>query len=111
MNKRLPKIYINNIMKKLHNNDTVYYSALSNNHYEANNILTDVSVKKESNLDIEEKIIEMFRSPNYVYKLGVDLTLKDNQVIHKEIIGQMDNKLITIDEQLIDIDDIKDINY
>jgi len=107
MNKKLPNLYVNRIEKKLLNNDTVFYSAL-NKEKEIVKPSASVDIDIQS---IEDKIDELFKSSNYVYKMNVTLTLKDNSVINKDVIGQVDNKLITIDEELIDINDIKDIKF
>ena len=39
------------------------------------------------------------------------ITLHDNTIVSKEIIGQTKDKLITMDEETIDIKEIKDINF
>ena len=52
----------------------------------------------------------MFSSPRYVYKIDAEITLKDKKVT-KKIIGKNNNNLITIDNELIPIQDIIDISY
>ncbi len=98
------ELFINKINKNLNNNKKVYYSDKDN----------DV-VKKETNVNraktkknINEAINSIFTSSNYVYKALVRITLKD-KVIDKKIIGKNNNHLITMNNELIPIDDILDI--
>lgn len=58
--------------------------------------------------DIKRKINDIFVSANYVYKADVEITLKD-KTITKKIVGHNSRSLITIDNELIDIDSIIDI--
>ena len=96
MNK-LPKVYANNIDKKLNNNSYFYASDDGKN---------DVILNKP---DVIKKINEIFSSPNYVYRANVVIKLNDGE-IEKKIIGKNKDYLITIDNELISIDSIKDIN-
>ncbi|MDD2469610.1 MAG: hypothetical protein PHI22_01585 [Bacilli bacterium] len=108
MKKKLPDLYVNKIEKKIVNNDTVFYSALEYKTKERNDY---IDISETNTKDVKEKIDEMFSSPNYVYKMSTIITLKDKSIIHKDIIGMMNNKLITIDEESIDINDIRDIRF
>lgn len=96
MNK-LPKVYANNIDKKLNNNSYFYASDDGKN---------DVILSKP---DVIKKINEIFSSPNYIYRANVVIKLNDGE-IEKKIIGKNKDYLITIDNELISIDSIKDIN-
>lgn len=96
MNK-LPKVYANNIDKKLNNNSYFYVSDDGKN---------DVILNKP---DVVKKINEIFSSPNYIYRANVLIKLNDGE-IEKKIIGKNKDYLITIDNELISIDSIKDIN-
>ena len=96
MNK-LPKVYANNIDKKLNNNSYFYASDDGKN---------DVILNKP---DVVKKINEIFSSPNYIYRANVVIKLNDGE-IEKKIIGKNKDYLITIDNELISIDSIKDIN-
>lgn len=96
MNK-LPKVYANNIDKKLNNNSYFYASDDGKN---------NVILNKP---DVIKKINEIFSSPNYVYRANVVIKLNDGE-IEKKIIGKNKDYLITIDNELISIDSIKDIN-
>ena len=93
--KELPKVFHNKIDKKFNNNDTVFYS----------NDKREEVIDKRS---IQQKINDIFSSPNYVYKANVDITLKDKKIT-KRIIGRNKEFIITMDNDLIPINDIIDI--
>ena len=88
-----PKVFRNNINKNFSNNKNVYYYK--------NEI---VNTK-----NIHQKINDIFASPSYIYKANVEIYLKD-KTISKRIIGRNKDYLITMDNDLIRIDDIIDIN-
>ena len=94
--KDLPKVFHNKIDKKFSNNRSVYYSSNSSN---------DEVVDTRT---IKQKINDIFSSPNYVYKANVDITLKDKKIT-KRIIGRNKDYIITMDNELIPIEDIIDI--
>ncbi len=94
--KELPKIFHNNINKDFKNNSNVFYSSERN---------------KEENIDnrnVLQKINDIFSSPNYVYKANVEIVLKD-KTVNKRIIGRNKNYIITMDNELIPVNDIIDI--
>ena len=95
--KDLPKVFHNKIDKKINNNKTVYYSNSNED--------DDITVDSKT---VQQKINEIFSSPNYVYKANVDITLKDKKIT-KRIIGRNKNYIITMDNDLIPINDIIDI--
>lgn len=100
--KDLPKVFHNKIDKKFDNNRSVYYSSNG----DGNDIVDNTQVKDSKT--VLQKINEIFSSPNYVYKANVDITLKDKKVT-KRLIGRNKNYIITMDNDLIPIDDIVDI--
>jgi hypothetical protein len=110
MGKKLPSLYVNKIEKNINNNVMSYYSGHNKNN---NKKVTNTEKKGStvSNINIKNKISEMFASPNYVYKMNVAITLKNDEVVNKSIIGQVEDKLLAIDEELINIKDIKDIKF
>lgn len=98
--KDLPKVFHNTINKKINNNESVFYS---------NNQKIDENINNKSDSkNILQKINSIFSSPNYVYKANVEITLKD-KTITKRIIGRNKNYIITMDNDLIPIQDIIDI--
>lgn len=95
--KELPKVFHNNITKQINNNEKIFYSKDSANEQQI-----------YDNKTVLQKINEIFSSPNYVYKANVDILLNDT-TLHKRIIGRNKDFIITMDNKLIPIKDIKDI--
>lgn len=93
----LPKVYHSKINKKMNNNKNIYYSA----NKEKNEII-------KSDKTVQQKINEIFSSPNYVYKANVEIVLKD-KTINRRIIGRNKSYIITMDNELIKVEDIIDI--
>ena len=87
--KKLPKIFKNNINKPLNNNNRVYYSGHKNNGEEVN-------------------INDLFKQ-NEIYRANIFITLKDGKTINKTIIGRSIKHLITMENELIPIEDILSI--
>lgn len=98
MKGKKPSVFANEIKKDLHNNNKVYYSSQKN----------EKTLIRGKN--INEKITNIFNSPNYVYKADVDIILVNGK-ISKRVIGKNNTHLITIDNELIPITDIIDIYY
>ena len=94
--KDMPKVYENIIDKKINNSQEIFFGNVRN----SNNV-----TNKES---IYRKINNIFLSVNHVYKSNVEITFKDNTV-RKTIVGKTNKELITIDGELISINDIEDI--
>lgn len=105
MEKKLPKVYANKIEKEIKNNETVYYDKGKQ---------PEVREQPKSTplveLTIPQKINKIFGSSRYVYKADVDITLKDGKV-SKKVIGRNKYELITMDNELIKIEDIIDIQF
>jgi len=106
MNKKLPSIFANKIDKKIENNNRV--SVTKNDNREE--VLVETKEVKNDFKSINQKINEIFSSPKYVYKASVTITLKD-KVITKKIIGKNNKNIITMDNELIPIEDILDIEF
>lgn len=98
MNKKLPGIFSNKIDKKLNNNEEYYVS-------DKDDVKRPIKFSKN---DIEKKINSIFSSPNYIYRANTIIALNSGE-IEKKIIGKNKNALITIDDELIPIDEILDI--
>ena len=96
MNKKIPSVFANRIDKKIVNNNT--YSVTRSD-----------EVFKNEKIDVNSKINNIFKSSGYIYKINVEILLKD-KTITKKIIGKKNGYLITIDNERISIDDIIDIN-
>lgn len=103
MNGQRPKVFAARIDKDLTNN----------NHFAITRSEEVVKQKKETinfEKSINQKLRDIFSSSKYVYKADVIITLKD-KTITKKIIGRNKNQIITIDNELINIDDILDIEF
>lgn len=101
MKKEKPRVFANKINKKLENNDT--YAVTKNEENRESN----VKYTKE-NKNINQKINDIFKSTDYIYKADVEIVLKD-KTISKRIIGKKSDSLITMDNELIPISEIRDI--
>jgi hypothetical protein len=99
--KKLPSVFANKIEKKLINNDSYFRS---------NQEIKEEKKELKKDININQKINNIFNSSRYVYKADVEIKLKDKTII-KKIIGKNDYNLITIDNELIPIENIIDINF
>ena len=110
MNNKLPKIFANKIDKKIKNNKEVYVSAPEpKEQLETNNKKEPPKQNKKTiNKTIEQKINEIIKSNNYIYKIPVKIQLKDEEII-TNIIGKNNKNIITMDNKLIKINEIKNI--
>ncbi len=68
------------------------------------------SAKKLSDVDLRNKINNIFKRPDYVYKADVNIIYKNGETIMKKLIGFKDNYLITNNGEKISINEISDIN-
>lgn len=90
-------MYHNKINKEINNNELIYTSYGSN----PNTI-------KWNNEDIRKKINNIINDNNFIYSKLVNIVI-ENEIIKKKIIGIDNNYLITIDNESIPLDSIKDI--
>ena len=97
------KMFQNKDTKKFNNTQKVYSSM-----YEESSKVVEKKKESKYNYDINTKINNLFKSPTYVYKIDVIIEI-DDKVLEKRIIGRNKNNLITIDNEYIAIDKIKDI--
>lgn len=104
MKKELPGLFANKINKPLNNNEKV---AVTKNE-EREMVEEHKSISSEKN--VLEKIKEIFDSPRYVYKADVKIILKD-KTITKKIVGKTQTHLLTLENELIPIQDIVDIKF
>lgn len=103
MNNELPEMYRGNIDSDISNNSYMY-SSLDRTF---NNNINNIS-KKYSKYEIENKINNIFNSKDVIYKANV-IIVTDNDKYSKKIIGKTKDNLITIDNEYIDINTIRDI--
>ena len=98
------KVFANKINKNIRNNESVYYSNLS----ETTNSIDPK--EKRNTKNIYQKINDIFNSRNYIYKADVIITTSSGE-FKKRIIGRNSQYLITSENELIPIVEIKDIKY
>lgn len=107
LEKKLPKVFANKVDKNAGNNENVFYSDHDNKVYDKiEDKVNSVGAPKKN---INQKINDIFNSPNYIYKADVTIKLK-NETITKRIVGRNSTHLITMENELIPISDIVDIN-
>ncbi len=99
---KLPSMFHNEINKDLNNNERVF-STLNSSVKASGNIIDN-----RNNFTVEQKILNIFNSPNYIYKIDV-IIVTDNSRVKKRIIGKNKNNLITMDNEYIPINTIRDI--
>ena len=85
MEKKIPKVFQNNIDKDISNNDKYYYSANK----------SEIINKVDKPKNINKKINEIFASPTYVYKANVEIKT-NNSTLSTKIIGRNKNYLIKL---------------
>lgn len=95
--KELPKLYTNTFDKKIDNSQE--YTTVTEKNIEET---------KPTKYEINKKIDNIFKSNNYIYKIKTKLFLKNGERT-ETLIGKTNNNLITIDNELININDIRDI--
>lgn len=102
MNKKIPKIFVNKINKNIDNNTSVYYS------YKDNNIQEKVTEIKIDYFELQNKINNLFRSKDFIYKKKF-LIKTSNFEKEFVIISKSYDYLLTINGEKIFIKDIIDI--
>ena len=91
--KELPKMYHNTIDKDINNNEKMYSTIYNND---------------RNNYTVEQKIYNIFNSPNYIYKIDVTI-VTDKGKTNKRIVGKTKTNLITMDNEYTPINTIRDI--
>ena len=89
--KKLPKIYQNNIDKKINNNKEIYYSKYSN--------------KEERTSDIGLLLDGIFNSDKSVYNIPVIINTS-NKSYDTYLVARTNSYILTIDQEKIYIKDI-----
>ena len=89
---KLPRVYQNKIDHDINCGQDSFYSqnSFSSNHRSI-------------------KVNDIFTGIDFIYKKRVEITLNNNMILVKDIVSKNDKYLITIDNEKILINDIKDI--
>lgn len=100
MDKDLPNIY-----KGIVNTDNNQDKSILNEE-----VKVDKKIEISNKKDVKENIKKILSSKDFIYRADVLITLRNNEKIKKTIIGTNNNSLITIDDELIDINNIIQID-
>ena len=107
--KELPKMYRNKIEKEITNNESVFSTMFNSNKTIAKKEeRSSIIVDNRNNYTVEQKIANIFNSPNYIYKIDV-IIVTDKETSSKRIVGKTKTNLITMDNEYIPINTIRDI--
>ena len=98
----LPRTYHNKIEKDLNNNKKVFSTL------EKEEERRSININNKNNYTVEQKIYNIFNSPNYIYKIDVVIVTYTSKEI-KRIVGKTKTNLITMDNEYIPINTIRDI--
>ena len=98
----LPRMYHNRIEKDLNNNKKVFSTL------EKEEERRSININNKNNYTVEQKIYNIFNSPNYIYKIDVIL-VTDKGKDKKRIVGKTKTNLITMNNEYIPINTIRDI--
>ena len=90
-----PKMYQNKTIKEFHNNKEIYTSFSNED--------SIISIN-----NIRKKIENIINSNNFIYSKLVNIVI-GNDIIQRKIIGIYNNNLLTIDNEHIPLNNIKDI--
>ena len=109
--KKLPKIYQNESIKKINNNKSVFDSLKD----DLNIIDKEKNIKEESQEDLEfkslsvrDKLKELINQKSYIFNTKVSLVFSDHEE-STQIAGVINDHIITMDNEIIKIDEVKDI--
>lgn len=105
--KELPKMYRNKIEKEISNNEKMF-STMYNNKITLEKEDRSTITKTRKIYTVEQKIADIFNSPNYIYKIDV-VIVTDRETQTKRIVGKTKTNLITMDNEYIPINTIRDI--
>lgn len=105
MNKDLPEMFKGSINKDTNNNERVF-STLNSSKTIINN--NNSSINNFSKYEVNKKINDIFNSSDYVYKVDVTIVTEDGEY-KKRVVGRVKDSLITMDNEKIPIDSIRDI--
>ena len=96
MNKKnFQKVYANKINKKIDNSQE--WTSVN-----------ERTIKPLSKIELDKKISNIFKSDKYIYKIKVEIETNTG-LTEKILVGKNNIGLITIDNEIINYDSIKDI--
>lgn len=98
MKKDLPNIFKGKVNRNINQKEAV----ISNNNQ-------NIEEEEKEYTDVDKEIKEIFNSESFIYKADTLITFYSGEKIKKTIIGRNNNSLITMDDDLIDINSIEKI--
>ncbi len=98
------KIFKNEIVKKIDNNQKSFNIIDSI----SNNSITNNNLKTNNKLSVREKINMLLNRNGYIFNVSVEI-ITENKNYKTKIAGKVMDNLITLDNDIIAIKDIKDI--
>ena len=99
MTKKLPNIFRGKAPKNLNQTTSIINQ---------DDEITDIKDEDEEK-SVNRQIKDIFSSDNFVYKADTLITMIDGTTIKKTIIGKTNDSLITIDDELIEVNKISKI--
>jgi len=98
VSKDLPNLFKGKVINNLNQKETIL-----------NQEVVSSSEENTQYGSVNKQIKDIFSSDNFIYKAETLITLNDGSKIKKTIIGKTNNSLITMDDDLIDINRIVQI--
>lgn len=102
--KKLPKIYQSEL-NKVHNNREVFDSLKEENDNKPSKTKNSINY---DTLSVREKIKELINQNSYIFNTKVKIIINNTEK-ECQIAGVVNNHIITMDNEIIKIEDIKDI--
>lgn len=94
------KIFANKIKEKIGNNQSVCEVEESN----------DLIIETKDNKNVEEKLNDLFNTNGYIFNTNVKIITND-KTYNTKIASRVGDNLITLDNDVIRINEIKDIIF
>ena len=98
------KVFVNKINKKIGHNQS-FYNILNLDNQNENKSVKEDSLK---DLSVREKLDYLFKINGYIFNVDVTIITNDKKYETK-IAGKVGNHLITLDNNIINISDIKEL--
>ena len=92
------KVYVNKINKKIDNNQNYC------------DVKSEEVITNSDKLSVNEKLDKLFNTNGYIFNIDVKI-ITNNKTYQTKIAGKVGNNIITLDNDIINIDNIKDIVY
>lgn len=108
--KKLPKIRQFELTKNIHNNKKIFDSLKDNNIAKSSVDEAYMKDEEKDNLSVDKKIKQLLTNSTYIFNTEVTLVFTDREK-KCNIAGIVNNHIITMDNEIIKINDLKDIKF